>query len=240
MRSTSLEPTSYYLNDWSIDKSVFRRAVKDFTAVTQQLHELLKPSSTGSTPHGSSPSSQEQRHTSDSREPTIDLGTSETLVEDTIYGNRAQQDQLPMDFQQIQDQINRTVQAAVTAALQNMQPPPGPAGPPGPQGAQGIPGPASNGSASSDRWNPSDLRYFDPHLDKSYGEGEIVTVGKDIYYRNVILFIERLNDVTNVKGATMIKANLNTALRGIALLWYITELSDLKKLGLSVGNGIDE
>lgn len=38
----------------------------------------------------------------------------------------------------------------------------------------------------------------------------------------------------------MVKANLNTALRGTALLWYTTELSDLEKLGLRAGNDIEE
>lgn len=42
------------------------------------------------------------------------------------------------------------------------------------------------------RWNQSDLGYFDPHLDRVYGKDEIVLVGKDVYYRNVILFIQRL------------------------------------------------
>ena len=44
-------------------------------------------------------------------------------------------------------------------------------------------------SKATDRWNQSDLGYFDPHLDKAHGEDEIVSVGKDVYYRNVVLFI---------------------------------------------------
>lgn len=44
--------------------------------------------------------------------------------------------------------------------------------------------------ASNKRWNEADLGYFDPHLDRAYSEGEIVSVGKDVYYRNVILFVQ--------------------------------------------------
>ena len=45
---------------------------------------------------------------------------------------------------------------------------------------------------TTERWNQSDLGYFDSHLDRAYGEGEIVLVGKDVYYRNVVLFVQRL------------------------------------------------
>ena len=131
------------------------------------------------------------------------------------------------------------MQRALATALVNLQLLAGPAGP---VGEPGPPGPAGEptGSSSFDRWNSSDLGYFDPHLDKSYGEGEIVTVGKDTYFRSVILFIERLRDVAAVKGFIAVKANLGTVLRGTVLLWYTTELSNLKKLGLRADNDIDE
>ena len=109
------------------------------------------------------------------------------------------------------------------------------------QGSQGIseePGPAIE--SAFDRWNPSNLSYFDLYLDKSYGESEIVIVEKNTYFRSVILFIERLRDVAAIKGSAIVKANINTTLRDTALLWYIIELSNLKKLGLRVGNNIKE
>lgn len=43
--------------------------------------------------------------------------------------------------------------------------------------------------ASKERWNQVDLGYFDPYLDTEYGEDEIVLVGKDVYYGNVILLV---------------------------------------------------
>lgn len=39
------------------------------------------------------------------------------------------------------------------------------------------------------RWNQADFRYFDPYLDKIYGKNEVILVGKDIYYQNIILFV---------------------------------------------------
>lgn len=39
------------------------------------------------------------------------------------------------------------------------------------------------------RWNQANLRYFKLYFDKAHEKGEIVLVGKDIYYRNIIFFI---------------------------------------------------
>ena len=139
----------------------------------------------------------------------------------------------------MRQEINTAIQTALNHALQNLQIPAGQRGQQGPAGPAGPPGEAATGTGS-ERWNPSDLGYFDPHLDKSFGEGEIVTVGKDTYFRNVILFTERIRDVATVKSATLVKTHLNTALRGTALMWYTTELSELEKLGLRAGDDVEQ
>ena len=69
-------------------------------------------------------------------------------------------------------------------------------------------------------------------LNKSYGKGKVVTVGKDVYYRLVILFIERIKDLASVKGAILVRSNINTCLRGAALTQYTAELSNLERVGL--------
>ena len=117
--------------------------------------------------------------------------------------------------------INTAVQAAIQA-LPRYQGPPGPPGPTGPAGT-------GSGSLS---WQLADLGYFNPMLDKSYGKGEVVTVGKDVYYRSVILFIERIKDLASVKGAILVRSNINTCLRGTALTWYTAELLNLERVGL--------
>lgn len=40
-----------------------------------------------------------------------------------------------------------------------------------------------------DKWNLADLSYFDPHLNKAYGNKEIVLVGKNVYCRNDVFFV---------------------------------------------------
>lgn len=43
----------------------------------------------------------------------------------------------------------------------------------------------------TERWNQADLGYFNPHLDtKAHDEGKMILVGKNMYYRNVMLFVQ--------------------------------------------------
>ena len=94
-------------------------------------------------------------------------------------------------------------------------------------------------SSGSDRQNPLDLGYFNLYLDKLFDKGEIITINKDTYFRNIFLLINRIRNVTKVKGATIVKVNLNTILRGTILIQYIIELLELKKIRLRVGDNIN-
>lgn len=45
-------------------------------------------------------------------------------------------------------------------------------------------------SKATNRWNQSTFGYFDLHLDtKAHGKGKVVLVGKNVYYKNVVLFV---------------------------------------------------
>ena len=52
---------------------------------------------------------------------------------------------------------------------------------------------------------------------------------KNIYYRNVHIFIERVLDLITIKNQKFVKINLNICLKKNALMWYIVELSMLKR-----------
>lgn len=93
--------------------------------------------------------------------------------------------------------------------------------------------PADLPSKSTKKWNQADLGYFDPHLDKVHGEGEIVFVDKDVYYRNVVLFVQHLQSLITFKGAALVKVNVATSLRGSALEWYTSELSNFDRDALN-------
>ena len=58
-----------------------------------------------------------------------------------------------------------------------------------------------------------DIGFFDPNLSISYGEGEVVLIEKELYYRNIILFIKKIKDLAIIKRYELVRANLNTYLR---------------------------
>jgi hypothetical protein len=48
--------------------------------------------------------------------------------------------------------------------------------------------------------------YFDPDLDESHGDRDIVIIGKDLWFRDVFLFTDRLKDVAITK-ADIVRTN---------------------------------
>ena len=101
----------------------------------------------------------------------------------------------------------------------------GPRGPSGPSGPLGSPA----GGEVVHHWRADEVGFFFPDLHHSYGSAEIVTIGKDSFYRNASVFLDRLDDMVRLKGAELVWINLPTCLRGAALQWYMTELTDLEK-----------
>ncbi len=76
-------------------------------------------------------------------------------------------------------------------------------------------------------WNQADNSYFDPHFDdKANGAGKVVLVGKDVYYRHVVLFTQLIQNLVTFRGVTLVKANIATSLRGSTLEWYTSELGN--------------
>ena len=84
----------------------------------------------------------------------------------------------------------------------------------------------------STHWKMNKISLFNPHLNKSYEEGEIVTVEKNIYYQSIMLFIEHIWDMITIKRSQLVRTNLNICLCNTALVWYISELFNLEKVDL--------
>ena len=104
--------------------------------------------------------------------------------------------------------------------------------------SKALPNGDSLSKALIKRWNQAGLSYFDPHLDKAHGEGEIVSVRKDIYYRSVVLFVQRFQSLVIFWGAALIKANIATSLGGSVLKRYTSKLSDFDRNVLNNDPGI--
>lgn len=79
---------------------------------------------------------------------------------------------------------------------------------------------------SIEKWNQIDLSYFKPHLDKAHKEGEIVLVEKDVYYQNVVLFLQRFQSLVTFWDATFVKTNFAISLSGSIPGWYTLKLSN--------------
>lgn len=72
-------------------------------------------------------------------------------------------------------------------------------------------------------FRPDDVGYFDPHKDT---DGDMTTLGKEVWFTDVHLFVDRVRDVAKLKGENVVKTNLPSCLRGSALAWYSTELDN--------------
>ena len=144
----------------------------------------------------------------------------------------------------IQRIIREAVDAGIRAYQQSNPAPapgaPGPAGPPGPPGPPGQDA-AGNGS-SSPRFQASDIGFFDPFYDGKSSDTApgMEHAGKDTYFRDVTVFIDRIKDVARVKGPELVRNNLQICLRGEALEWYTSQLTDNEKRLMTYGNDVEE
>ena len=62
----------------------------------------------------------------------------------------------------------------------------------------------------TDRWNLEELGYFDPHLDQAYRKIEVVLIGKEIYYKKVVLFVQYIESFVIFQRAALVKAIMAT------------------------------
>ena len=130
---------------------------------------------------------------------------------------------------------------AIARFFRENQLPQGPPGPPGPPGNPGPPGEPSNGPHTP-RFNPGDVGFFDPfYNNKSADTGPgMEHTGKETFFRDVVVFIDRIKDVSHTKGTELVRLNLQLCLRGEALEWYTSQLTDAEKRLLTYGQDLDE
>ena len=83
------------------------------------------------------------------------------------------------------------------------------------------------------RWNAEKLEFFDFMYDsKSINTEQVMKhADKDIYFRDVHLFLDRVKDMTLIHDDQFVRKNLFICLRDIALQWYTFEiLTETKEL----------
>lgn len=67
------------------------------------------------------------------------------------------------------------------------------------------------------RWSWAELSCFNPYLNKTYKKGKIVLVEKNVYYKNVVLFVQFLQSLVTFCGSALIKVNIAILLQGSIL-----------------------
>ena len=82
------------------------------------------------------------------------------------------------------------------------------------------------------KWNSTDLDFFDFFYDDKFLINEInfiVNIDKNIYFRDVHLFIVRFKEMTFIRNEQLIKNNLWFNLKNTALKWWTNELFDVER-----------
>ena len=75
---------------------------------------------------------------------------------------------------------------------------------------------------------------------KSAVTGNLIEhAGKDTYFRNIHLFVERAKDLATTKGEELVRQNLYTCFRGVALAWYTGMLTEDQKRLVKLGKGLE-
>lgn len=101
-------------------------------------------------------------------------------------------------------------------------------GPPGEQGPQGLPenDGVGNENGSPPQLKANDIDFFDPAFEE---EGSIANSERHTFYRDVYAFVDRLKNIAAIKSSDKVREVLPTCFCGEALVWHLTELTDLEK-----------
>jgi len=62
-----------------------------------------------------------------------------------------------------------------------------------------------------------ELGFFDPELPIEYGLEDVIRTDKNMIYRSVHLFVQRVTDMTNIKNDKIVSYNLSLYLREVTL-----------------------
>ena len=74
-----------------------------------------------------------------------------------------------------------------------------------------------------------ELNFFDPEFPIEYDSEDVVKIGKNMIYRSVYLFVQRITDIASIKNDKIVSHNLSLYFRGAILKWYSRQLTMLEK-----------
>ena len=90
-----------------------------------------------------------------------------------------------------------------------------------------------NNNFNNDDWKKffraQNVEFFDFILNESYEFDDVIQIKKNVYYKNIYFFVERIKNVVNMYTVKKIQFNLFNYLKNTIQIWYIENLSDFKK-----------
>ncbi len=91
-------------------------------------------------------------------------------------------------------------------------------------------------------WNSADIDFFDSNFDDKFAfiDEAVIHASKNIYYRDVHVFVERIKKMIIVLESEMIKKNLSSCLRESVLMWHIAKLFDVSRRILFYEKNVNE
>ena len=92
------------------------------------------------------------------------------------------------------------------------------------------------------KWNSKKIELFDFMYDEKsiVIEKFIMHIEKNIYFRDVNDFIDRVKNMTNVKNAKLIRQNFYICFRKIVFSWYIIIFTKNQKRLIKLNHDVDE
>ncbi len=67
--------------------------------------------------------------------------------------------------------------------------------------------------AKKNAFRAFDVKFFDSQLNSFYEQNDVVQINRNLYYRNVYLFVKRVKDVVIMSEAKIVRTNLFACLR---------------------------
>ena len=170
---------------------------------------------------------------------SINQQVTETFAEEIIYKNFINFDIMSTNFN-IQIAIDVAVSAEMKRVLTRMQKMLNNVIEPRDQSRSQNSSKSSNESnlneanANDDtfKWNSVELNFFNFNYDDKIFNNDDTPMKhaeKNIYFKDIHLFVIRIKKTAMIKDNQLIKNNLWTCLRNTALKWYIDELNDIDR-----------
>jgi hypothetical protein len=94
----------------------------------------------------------------------------------------------------------------------------------------------------AERLNSDDIEYFDLNFDEksAFTDKAVLHVSKNIYYKNVHVFVKKIKKMIIMLESEMLKKNLSSCLRESVLMWHTAELVDVFKRILFYEENVNE